>query len=69
MSEEERMDRQPESDVEGQAFRAGSRPEEPVRRPRDDARGKGPRPALDVSEDDVLGHAGRPPMRPIEASP
>ena len=67
MREDERIDEGSEDDVEGHTFRASPRAEEPVRRPRDDARGK-PRRGLD-EDDDVQGHAARPPMRPIEASP
>jgi hypothetical protein len=67
MRGDERIEDRPDDDVEGQAFRTSPRAEEPVRRPRDDARGK-PRRGLDEA-DDVEGHVARPPMKPIEASP
>jgi hypothetical protein len=66
MREDERIEDRPDDDVEGQAFRTSPPAEEPARRPRDDARGKGPRR---LDDDDVAGHAARPPMKPIEASP
>jgi hypothetical protein len=65
--EDERFEGEREDDAEGHTFRASPPDEEPVRRPRDDARGK-PRRELD-QDDDVEGHAARPPMKPIEASP
>jgi hypothetical protein len=68
MREDERVDELPDDDVEGQAFKSSPPAEEPVRRPRDDARGIGPR-KLDETDDDVAGHVARPPVRPIEASP
>jgi hypothetical protein len=67
MREDERFEGELEDDAEGHTFRASPPAEEPVRKPRDDARGK-PRRGLDDADDDVHGHAARPPMKPIEAS-